>query len=104
MPRHQSRLHKDLRAIGKAFKTLSHHFERIAPLLGEHEDVRIAGRRGGTHRRRRTLSPARLRELKLQGKYIGTIRMLPAAKKAKVKRIRSEKGVRAAIAYARKLR
>jgi hypothetical protein len=104
MARGGSRLHKDLRAIGKAFKALAHHFERIAPLLGEHEDVRISGRPGGPRRKRRRLTPARRRDLKLQGRYIGTIRMLPAARKAKVKKVRSEKGIRAAIAYAKKLR
>jgi len=54
-------------------------------------------------RKKRTLSPARLRALKLHGRYIGAIRSLPAAKRAKVKRIRAEKGVRAAIAAAERM-
>ena len=37
------------------------------------------------------------------GKYMGTMRGLPARKRAQVKRIRAEKGIRAAIAAARKM-
>ena len=34
--------------------------------------------------------------LRLRGKYMGTMRGLPAAKRAKVKKVRAEKGIREA--------
>jgi hypothetical protein len=49
------------------------------------------------------LSAKQRQALKLQGKYMGTMRGLPVRKQARVKRIRKEKGIRAAIAEARRL-
>jgi hypothetical protein len=48
-------------------------------------------------------SPARLAPLKLQGRYVGTMRGLPAAKGVRTKKLRAEKGIRAAIAEARRM-
>ena len=104
MAKRRSRLHKDLRAIGKAFKALARHFERIAPQLGEHRDVVFSNSRPGKRPRKKPdLSPAQRRALKLQGKYMGTMRGLSAARRAKIKKIRAQKGIKAAIAAARKM-
>ena len=104
MHKRRSRLHKDLEAIGKAFKALAHHFQRIAPLLGEHEDVVVTDSpRGKRPRRKPRLTAAQRAVLKLQGKYMGTMRGLPARKAAQVKKIRAVKGIRAAIAEARRV-
>lgn len=54
-------------------------------------------------RGRRRLSAARRAALKLHGQYLGTVRPLSKAAKAKVKAIREAKGIRAAIAAAKKL-
>jgi hypothetical protein len=54
-------------------------------------------------RRKLRLTPQRKAALKLQGTYIGTMRMLPAMKKARVKREREARGMVAAIRLARKL-
>jgi hypothetical protein len=51
---------------------------------------------------RRRLSAARRAALRLQGRYLGTVRPLSKAAKAKVKAIREKKGVRAAITAAKK--
>ena len=56
-----------------------------------------------TPRRKLRLSPERVAALKLQGQYIGHMRMLPARQQARVKALRVEKGVRAAIRYAQSL-
>ena len=56
-----------------------------------------------TPRRKLRLSPQRVAALKLQGQYIGHMRMLPARQQARVKALRVEKGVRAAIRYAQSL-
>lgn len=56
-----------------------------------------------TPRRKLRLSPQRVAALKLQGQYIGHMRMLSARQQARVKALRVEKGVRAAIRYAQSL-
>ena len=82
MAKRRSRLHQDLRTIGKAVKALARHFERIAPQLGEHRDVLFSDSpRGKRPRKRPDLSPAQRRALKNQGKYMGTMRGLSAASK-----------------------
>jgi hypothetical protein len=47
------------------------------------------------------LSPARKAQLKLHGEYMGSIRMLPAKAKAKVKAVRAKLGYHAAIKAAK---
>jgi hypothetical protein len=54
-------------------------------------------------RRSPRLSRARRAQLKLQGTYIGSMRGLPVAKKARVKREREKRGLAAAIRLARRL-
>jgi hypothetical protein len=54
-------------------------------------------------RRTMTLTPKRRAQLKLHGRYIGTIRMLPAAQKERVRRERATRGTAAAIRLARRL-
>jgi hypothetical protein len=49
------------------------------------------------------LSPGRRKALQLQGRYLGYVRQLKPRAKAQVRAIRASKGVRAAIAKARKL-
>jgi hypothetical protein len=73
---------------------------RLAPLLD-------AAARGAAAppaaRRPRNLSPERRAALKLQGSYIGHVRKLSLKKRAQVKKVREEKGVRAAIRLAKAL-
>jgi hypothetical protein len=54
-------------------------------------------------RRKLTLSPARLKALRLHGRYLGYMRQLKPKAKAEVKALREKKGVEAAIAKARRL-
>jgi len=48
-------------------------------------------------------SPARLKALKLHGRYLGYIRQLKPRQRAEVKAVMEKKGVEAAIKKARKL-
>jgi hypothetical protein len=57
---------------------------------------------GRAVRRKLNLSPSRRAALKLQGRYMGYVRKLGAKQKARVKAIRAEKGIHAAIAMARR--
>ena len=50
-----------------------------------------------------TLSPSRLKALKLHGRYLGYIRQLKTKQRAEVKATRKKKGVEVAIKRARKL-
>jgi hypothetical protein len=54
-------------------------------------------------RRKLRLTPERRAALKLQGQYMGYLRGLRPGQKAQVKKIRVEKGIRAAIAAARRI-
>ena len=58
---------------------------------------------GGKPRRKVKLLPARLKALRLYGRYLGYMRQLKSRAKAEVRALRAKKGVRAAIKRARKL-
>jgi hypothetical protein len=62
-------------------------------------------RRASTKREHRVkpVSPERRRAMHQQGVYLGAVRQLKPADRARVKAIRAEKGFRAAISEARKL-
>jgi hypothetical protein len=53
--------------------------------------------------RKLKLSPGRRKALQLHGKYLGYVRQLKPRARAQVKALRASKGVKAAIAKARKL-
>jgi hypothetical protein len=56
-----------------------------------------------TTRRKIQISPARRKALQLHGRYMGFVRQLKPRAKAQVRDIRLRKGLKAAIAKARKL-
>jgi hypothetical protein len=63
----------------------------------------LSTRRTAGRKQRRKASPKTRAAWVTQGKYLGAVRRLSAANRAKVKAIRSKSGVRAAITAARKL-
>ena len=75
-----------LRSLSKGFRILVHTVGRTAA------NGRVVGRR--------RVSAA----LRLQGRYMGLIRTLPGAKKARVRAARASKGVHEAIRLAKELR
>jgi len=102
MPQASTVIAREIRTIKTSFNKLARSFGRIAPLLS------IAGTPGvkdgkPSSRRKPRLSEAQRRALKLQGKYMGTMRGLSPAQRSRVKKIRSQRGIRVAIAAARKL-
>jgi hypothetical protein len=102
MPIRKRTLAKEIRAISIAFNQLARSFARLAPVLAS------AGGPGAlapapAKRRKPRLTTAQRAALKLQGRYMGTLRGLKPTQKAKVKKIRAQKGIRAAIAAARRL-
>jgi hypothetical protein len=97
MPTRDTALAKEIRAIRTSLGQLQRSFDRLVPILTAKAPTVGAGRR------KLKITPARRAALKLQGRYLGFMRQLKPAQKAKVKKIRAAKGIRAAIATARNL-
>ena len=99
MPRRAS-LAREIRSISVAFHQLGRAFARLAPALASAPADSGGGK---PPRRKLRITPARRAALKLQGQYMGYMRGLKPTQKSQVKRIRATKGIRAAIAAARRL-
>ncbi len=84
------------------FRAVDRSLRLLASMLGQ-LDGRIERRRKPRVGSRRPLSPKARASLKLQGRYMGYMRQLSPRRKAKVRKIKEAKGVRAAIARAREL-
>ena len=99
-PRHTS-VGRDIRAIRTSLSSIARAVQRLAPLL----QAAAAAGPGNPSRRGRKLrlSAERRAALKLQGQYMGYLRGLKPRQKARVKALRAAKGVRPAIAFARRL-
>ncbi len=87
--------------IRRSLRQLGRNLDRLAAAA---VDVEMAALRVATKPRRKlTISRARRTALKLQGQYMGYLRNLKPKQKAEVKAVREEKGIRAAIAAARRM-
>jgi hypothetical protein len=93
---------KELAAVRRSLRALDRSLARLVESLRAGYE---SGKPGSRIRRRRKLrlAPARLRALRLHGKYLGYLRHLKPRQKADVRRLRAEKGVDAAIRRARRL-
>ena len=101
MTSRQTRLERELARVAKALGNLGKAFLQLGPALaanGAQESTATS-----TGRKKPRLTAAYRATLKLQGQYMGTLRGLPARKRAAVKRLRAEKGISAAIAAARRM-
>lgn len=96
-PRRMS-VSRELRAISRSLESIVGALGRLAPALKAAGNAQPA-----TRRPRRKPSPKRLAALKLQGQYMGHIRNLAPRQKARVKALRGEKGIDAAIRLAKEL-
>jgi hypothetical protein len=79
--------------------------QSLARLAAQVRDIsrNNVAKSAGKPRRKLKLMPARLKALRLHGRYLGYIRQLKAKAKAEVRALRAKKGVEAAIKRARKL-
>jgi hypothetical protein len=100
-PRRQS-LRREIQLIRRSLASIIRSLVRIEPAL---EAATTTGPRESAPPVRRVvrLSPARRAALKLQGQYMGHLRNLKPRQKASVKALRESKGIRPAIALAKKL-
>jgi hypothetical protein len=95
-------LAQEIAAVRRSLAALDRALVRLAREAGE---VRSA--RGGAvakpPRRKLSLTPTRRRALQLHGRYLGYVRRLSPRAKAQVKALREKKGIRVAIAKAKRL-
>ena len=97
MPARKSQLGKELGNVRAALRQLDGALGRLGPAL----QAQVSA--NGSSRRRITVTPVRRAAWKLQGQYMGRLRGLRPRQKAQVKKIRATKGIRAAIAAAKRL-
>jgi hypothetical protein len=107
MPPSRSPISRELRSIRTSFRQLARSFTRLGPLLvstaAASRNSKPAAEQPGSTRRKPRLTAKDRARLKLQGRYMGTLRGLKPRHREKVKRIRARKGVRAAIAAAHRM-
>ena len=99
-PRRRS-IGREIQFIRRSLASIVRSLVRLAPAL---EAAASSGREGPPRRGRRLrLSAERRAALKLQGQYMGHLRSLKPSQKARVKTLRAAKGIRPAIAFAKRL-
>src|SRR5437667_4976952 len=98
MNRTQIKIAREVSRVRLSLQTLDKALRGLAPLLAA--DVRNHSN-GATQPAVRVSSKARA-SLILQGRYMGYMRQLKPRQKVRVRKIREAKGVRAAIATARR--
>ena len=94
-------LTRAIRRVHRDFRHLAASFGRLGPILAS--QLNEAPGLGATARKRPRLTAAHRAALKLQGRYMGTLRGLKPRQRSRVKRVRAAKGIRAAIAEARRM-
>jgi hypothetical protein len=93
---------RELASARRSLRALERSLGRLAAQV---RDVsrNNAATPAGKPRRKLKLLPARLKALRLHGRYLGYMRQLKSRAKAEVRALRAKKGVRAAIKRARRL-
>ncbi len=94
IPKHVQAVRVSLRQLDRALAGLAAMTREVG---------RLGGASAAPPPRKLRLSPARRRELKLQGRYLGYMRQLRPGQKAVVRATKEAKGMIAAIAKAKKL-
>lgn len=100
--RHGHEVVRSIRVLRQKLSAFDRSLRRLASMLG-HLNGRFERRRKPRSTSLRALSPKTRASMVLQGRYMGFMRQLKPRQKAQVSKIRETKGVRAAIAKARRL-
>lgn len=102
MPRRNGSLGREITAVRNSLRELDRSLVRLAGRVSDaaRDLGQVPALKVG---RRLELTPSRTRALRVHGKYMGFLRHLKPRQKAEVKALRAKKGVKAAIARARKL-
>ena len=102
MPKPRPRsINLEVQSIRRSLSSIGRALARLGPALEAAARGKATAVARGPKRR---LSAERRAALVLQGQYIGHLRMLATRQQAQVADLRRQKGVRAAIRYAKSLR
>jgi len=101
MPKDRS-LAREIRTIRTSFRQLAGAFSRLAPILTKRRPP-MSDNGTGPARRRPRITAKHRAALKLQGRYMGTLRGLKPRQRVRVKKVRAAKGIGAAIAEAKRI-
>jgi hypothetical protein len=93
---------RELASARRSLRALEQSLARLAAQVSVITRDNTATR-GEKPRPKLKLLPARLKALRLHGRYLGYMRHLKSRAKAEVRALRAKKGVKAAIKRARKL-
>jgi len=96
-----SRTEQRVSRVRLALRDIERQLGKLVARIRQLEQRKAPG--GATPRRAPTLSPRRRADLKLQGAYMGFMRQLGPRQKARVKALKADKGMPAAIVLAKKL-
>ncbi len=102
MPNANSSISREIATLRRSLKAMDRFLQRLGPNLR----VAMSGTRGAgpaLAKRKLNLSPKRLAQLKVQGKYMATIRQLGPKHKAEVRGVLQRSGMPAALARAQRL-
>ncbi len=95
-------IRRELASARRSLRALEQSLARLAAQVSDISRNDSATLKGKPSRKLK-LTPARLKALRLHGRYLGYVRQLKPRQRAQVKSIREKKGVKAAIKRARKL-
>ena len=101
MPNPATSVSNEIARLRRSLRGVDSSLQRLAPKLRAAGNGRDNGKVRPASKRK--LSPKRRAQLKLQGQYIGYMRLLKPRQKAEVKRVRERKGMQVAIRKAKKL-
>lgn len=93
---------REIASLRQTLKTMDRSLQRFGPIL-QKAMSRTGSAVPAKARRKLNLSAKRLTQLKLQGKYMATMRQLKPKQKAEVRSLLQKKGMPAAIARAQRL-
>jgi hypothetical protein len=93
----------EIAAVRSSLAALDRALMRLARSAREDKPARVGKQARSLRRRKLHLSPARKMALQLHGRYLGYVRQLKPRAKAEVKALRAKRGIRVAIARAKRL-
>lgn len=106
MPRgRRTNLAKQIRSLRRSARLMDHALAKLAVAVRrvEREAARKTAPPKQRPPRKLRLSPKRRAQLKLQGAYMGFMRPLTPAQKARVKAVKEKRGFEAAVIAARRM-
>ncbi|MGH9870541.1 MAG: hypothetical protein ACREAA_20585 [Candidatus Polarisedimenticolia bacterium] len=102
MSREIKTLRRSLHALATAFEGFGEALGRVQT-AASNGNVSMTSASAAPTRRKMTITPKRRAALKLQGRYMGTMRGLKPRQRAQMKKIKEAKGMLAAIRAAERM-